>query len=564
MMPLGFRGCRISAAVAGCLGLVCVSLASPARAEVTSVTVDYTAPFGTYGDRTYIYVEATMTGTVDRPDPEADGNYSVGLMMIYPLSGGNGVGLVDWPNSAFFHYYGLEFCPRYMYPLCEGIDGETQHRLEDTVVRFSRLTIEDYMWEQGYSWISVAWDKTVTDMFGPDIQPGRHNRLVYGTIERGTDGDFILQDAARFMRDTGTFEGEDPPPSVDTVISMGYSTSAARQHQFIVQGSNNEGDGSLLYDGFYIQFIGQLCYPLSDEPPFYETVTGSVVRCPSLPNGGDAKIMRITSQSDTDFVLLGAALSRVEGDPNQIQYELPGVPHLSPPVFDVAWVGGTRQNPVDPRPFMRGALRNLTEWVVNGVEPPPSAEIEGTLDEVSGNFTPTVDEDGNALGGTRLPHMPSIIDGQPAGAPTGIYGSLDREGLNPLNAFKLIGGTYERFSDEELMRRYPTPESYRELVTRAADQLLADRYILQEDRDAYVAGVPELPEIPDATDDGGDDGEDGDGTGAFPEDSGCSVGSATSRAPGWSVLFGLLACLPLVRRRARRRPHLTTATPLCR
>jgi hypothetical protein len=542
-------------AAAVCVGLLClVAGARPAEAEVTSVAVDYTAPMGTYGDLTYIYVEATMNGTVDRPDPEPDGTYSVGIMLIYPLSGGNGVGLVDWPNSAFFHYYGFQFCPRYMYPLCEGVDGDTRQRLEDTYIRFSRRTIEDYMWNAGFTWMAVSWDKTVTDLFGETIQPGRHNRLIYGRIERGSDGDFILQDAARFLRDTSLFDGSDSLQSVDKVISMGLSQTATRQHTFLQDGFNVEANGSLVYDGFLVQMNGLLCYPLGDEPPLFETVPGGNIICPELPPAGDAKVMRIATQSEMEFPLLAGARSRPVDDPNQIQYELSGVSHLSPHILDTGWLGSTQQNPADARPFMRGALHNLTEWVVNGVEPPPSVPMEGVLDQ--GVFTVALDADGNALGGIRLPHMSTEIDGQPAGAPTGTYGALDMSGLSPLNVFLLFGGTYTRFSDEVLAERYPSPEVYKELVTRAADKLLADGYILQEDRDAYAAGPVDVPEPPDVEpDDGGDggDGDDGDAS-ELPEDSGCAASSGQDLGSSAAVLI-LLAGLGLARRPRRRREH---------
>jgi hypothetical protein len=82
--------------------------------------------------------------------------------------------------------------------------------------------------------------------------------------------------------------------------------------------------------------------------------------------------------------------------------------------------------------------------------------------------------------------MPSTTpEGEAAGAPTGVYAGIDPT-FPSTNPNPALGGTYMRFSDEELLRRYPTKHSYRTLVTRAADQLLADDYILEEDRDRYI------------------------------------------------------------------------------
>jgi hypothetical protein len=186
------------------------------------------------------------------------------------------------------------------------------------------------------------------------------------------------------------------------------------------------------------------------------------------------------------------------------------------------------------------------------VEPPPSIPMEGVLEE--GVFTVALDADGNALGGIRLPHMSTEVDGQPAGAPTGTYGALDMSGLSPLNVFLLFGGTYTRFSDEELAQRYPSPEVYKDLVTRAADKLLADGYILQEDRDAYAAGPVDLPDPPDGETDDGGDGDDG-GTSEFPEDSGCAAASSGQNLGSSAAVLALLAGLGLARRPRRRREH---------
>jgi hypothetical protein len=42
------------------------------------------------------------------------------------------------------------------------------------------------------------------------------------------------------------------------------------------------------------------------------------------------------------------------------------------------------------------------------------------------------DADGNAIGGIRLPHMPSRRHGRPAGAPLGSYTGLDLNTPNPV------------------------------------------------------------------------------------------------------------------------------------
>jgi hypothetical protein len=72
-----------------------------------------------------------------------------------------------------------------------------------------------------------------------------------------------------------------------------------------------------------------------------------------------------------------------------------------------------------------------------------------------------------------------MVEDMPAGAPLGVYGGLDVSGFDPFNVFLLLSGTFQPFSDSEIESRYPTPEAYKELVTRAADHLLAEEYILE-------------------------------------------------------------------------------------
>jgi hypothetical protein len=86
--------------------------------------------------------------------------------------------------------------------------------------------------------------------------------------------------------------------------------------------------------------------------------------------------------------------------------------------------------------------------------------------------------------------MSSVVPaGARAGAPLGVYSGVDPDFQQPLNVFALLGGAFEPFSAEELAVRYPSREAYVALVRNAAAALLADRFILQEDYDAYVTAA---------------------------------------------------------------------------
>jgi hypothetical protein len=146
----------------------------------------------------------------------------------------------------------------------------------------------------------------------------------------------------------------------------------------------------------------------------------------------------------------------------------------------------TRQNPAGFRPVFKAMLRNLVEWIVSGKAPPDSLYIAGKMDS-EGRFHFETDADGNVKGGLRLPHMSTVLrGGERAGAPLGVYGGLDPDYLKTRDVFASLGGTFAPFSAQELAARYPSHDDYVQLVSKAAAALLADRFILQEDYDAYI------------------------------------------------------------------------------
>jgi hypothetical protein len=198
----------------------------------------------------------------------------------------------------------------------------------------------------------------------------------------------------------------------------------------------------------------------------------------------DGKYIAIQTQSEMS-ARFKSYLSRHQ-TPNYRQYELAGVAHIPPDIIDLRLMGAPRQNPVSFRPVFKAMLRNLVEWIVSGTEPPEPRYLAGDVDS-TGQFHFTTDADGNVMGGMRLPHMPTVLpNGERAGAPLGVYGGLDPAYLKPFNLFAWLGGTFTPFSSEELAARYPSPELYVQLVRTAAAALLADRFILQEDYDAYL------------------------------------------------------------------------------
>jgi hypothetical protein len=153
------------------------------------------------------------------------------------------------------------------------------------------------------------------------------------------------------------------------------------------------------------------------------------------------------------------------------------------------------QNSADARPLFRAAFDNLARWVRGGRygnRPPASRYFPGYVD-ANDAFIPTKDADGHFAGGVRLPHVESQVRGRVAGAPLGNYEPLNAAGLDPFNVFVFLGGTFERFSDEELLARYPTRHGYVNRVKRAADELADRDYITRKDRRALIEAAEREP-----------------------------------------------------------------------
>ena len=196
-----------------------------AEATINSVTVNTSRDYENADG--YTYAEITIHGSVARADGSV-GQYSVPAVIIYPRHRrGNGVGVVDWLNSAFYHFFPPE--------------------TEFGTFQFTLLATGNYLFEEGYTYVSIQWNKAVTEIFGPtapdDGQP--HNHLLYGSIDRSADAWEILLDAARLLKDPRAYPGRGGPARVATVLSSGYSQGAAAQLEVLAEGL----DPTRVYDG---------------------------------------------------------------------------------------------------------------------------------------------------------------------------------------------------------------------------------------------------------------------------------------------------------------------------
>ncbi len=280
----------------------------PMRAEATITSVTVITSMQYENAAGYTYAEVMIHGSVARADGSL-GRYSVPAIMIYPKYGrGNRVGVVDWLNSAFYHFF--------------------PPTTELGTFQFTLLATGNYLFEEGYTYISIQWNKAVTEIFGPTVpndgQP--HNHLLYGSIDRSADAWEILLDAARLLKDPRAYPGNDRPARVTIVLSSGYSQGAAAQLELLAEGLDPSG----VYDGHLVQMIGLTCWKREDVAPHF----GFFGPCTPLPTSGHhAPVIMLASETDMLVfhpTVLGfgksAFFTRNPANPNWRQYRDGGNP----------------------------------------------------------------------------------------------------------------------------------------------------------------------------------------------------------------------------------------------
>jgi hypothetical protein len=325
---------------------------------------------------------------------------------------------------------------------------------------------QDYLFGSGNLYVGVLWDKKAAEF------------LRTGTIAAASDGYEILHDASLLARNPAAAHfpsGFTLPRAADMVIAYGYSQSAMILRAFYFQRLNTS-KGDLTFDGALIVGARGLCWYLDRPGP--SSCEGA------LSDGG--KVIAINPETDAGWNGLNA-----RGETADYRtIEVAGVSHLPVAVVDFRGFGAPRQNPVDAFPVFRAALTSL-QLSLSGTDPPPSVYImlqEGPAGDLEGRPLKEAvrDADGNALGGLRLPHLPTALEGgKTAGAPLGTYKGLDLD-FGDTNRYFLRSGSFVPFSEDRLRALYPNHDAYVSAVSLAAKDLVVKRYLLQEDADKYI------------------------------------------------------------------------------
>jgi hypothetical protein len=421
---------RASTALCGALVGV-VLLEAPASAEIAGLTVDTASDIGPFRGRAYREVKATMDGTAP------GGAYSVPVTLAFPKDGAthNGFAVVDVINTVTI---GKETWP--------GGGG---------AFPVARIHLgDDYLFGNGNSYVGVIWDKAAVETLG------------IGAIATPADGYTILRDAAALARDPGRhLPSGEAPAGADHVVAYGYSQTGSLLRGWFTE-KLNQVEGAPTFDAALIGVPGGFCKDLEPEA---DTLCEG-------PISDGAKLIVVNTETDVEWT---GFVERGETDDYRL-VEIAGTSHIRTLAADFRQHGLPEQNPADPYPVFRATMTNLQQWVL-GTEPPPSIYMELAEGEPESLMDSPLrhaarDKDGNALGGVRLPHI---------AAPLGTYEGLDYD-FKESNVFFLLGGVYKPFFKEELTARYTDHDAYVATVSAAANELVAKRYLLEEDAIALI------------------------------------------------------------------------------
>ena len=460
------------------------------------------------------YVEAfgVMSGDVLREDG-SQGSYNVPVTLFYPndTTVCNGFGILDILNSVFYETFGFV--------------GTTS---DPNLFPLGRMFLGDeFIRNQGYVYATTQWNKLVLDR---QREAGTLPNDDFN-IERGTDGYLILRDLSRVLRHPSEFITGTAPTVCATSNEMayGYSQTGMMLRQFYFSGFNTglanspDFDENKVFEGSIQAVPGSHCRYMTNEYPFY---TYSFMNCGGETPKKQGKVITINTETDVQLINGWKARPHRNTDTNYYRvYEIAGTAHIPGSLFPLKLVElrppeQADQNFADTGPVFRAMVEHLKNWILGTEEPPASVYLDGKVDQLQEPFfsdsswgsnnnlvwLTKLGDDGNALGGIRLPHIRTILpNGEQAGGPIGIFRGthcnnlpvqndfiLDCQLYGDGNIYNMVGGTVTTYKDLDspLCETYYTDaSSYHAAVESAAVFAASEGWILAEDIDSIVHGL---------------------------------------------------------------------------
>ena len=383
------------------------------------------------------------------------GTYRTRIVVIRPVDPAafNGTVVVEWLNVSS----GFDASPDYTY-------------LGDELIR------------GGAAWVGVSAQRigieggpvAVTTPVSEGIGAGKGIKALdperYGDLNHPGDAfsHDIFTQVARTLRTPGQV---DPLAGLvpERVIAAGESQSAFMLTTYV----NGVHPLTHVFDGFFIHSRGGGAAPLGEPDAGLDVVRSITGPTTTIRVDNDVPVVVLESETDVLGLLNFYRARQPDNDHLRI-WEIAGTAHA-----DLYQVGPVAELMGCPAPINAGgqhfvakaALRHLDAWIRTGTAPPSAQPLE-----VAG--TPPVfvrDENGNALGGIRTPHVDVPVD------------TLSGEAAEGGAVICLLFGSTTPLSGDRLAELYASPEDYLAQFEAATDAAIEAGFILPEDRDAALA-----------------------------------------------------------------------------
>ena len=435
--------------------------------------------------------------------------YSARISLIFPKNpkSGNGALLVDIPNRGRAYAQALYNSPR-----DEPFEAGT----------FEVGT--GFLQDRGFAVAEVSWELGQGAELPSFTDPSGQKRFVEGV------GFAIVRDAADFLAHAASDTAGTANPlqsAIKRTLAAGKSQSGRYLKTFLLNGFNMV-EGRRVFDGMHVFVSGAGMLPIMqsgtgpqssatgapsfDDPEFrgvHEDVLtiGDIIS--RVKARGETPPRMIMINSTTDYFSLRASLSRTGAEgtterpfPDNVRvYDIAGASHV------VLRKANCELPPakLDWSPVSRATLLHLDDWVAKGTEPPktrlmPLVEAKGDPAVLRAPAhlpkaiieIPKRDEDGNAIGGVRLPDM---------AAPLGVNARQNP----PLSFLCMLAGAYVAFplaqaaadaahdSHRPVLARYPTRNAYVDRIRAAARELERDGFLLPDDAAIIIQSAAESP-----------------------------------------------------------------------
>jgi hypothetical protein len=491
-----------------------IATARSAIAEVTRIEFLSKQQYGTFRAGDYVIWQGGIHGDlspqevipgIDKAARNERGRvaYSAQIILIMPAASGagNGALLVDVPNRGHAYAEALYNSPRDV-PFLSGTLEQGTGFLQD-----HGFTVAELYWELGH-------DADLPSFVDADGK----TRYVEGA------GFAIVRDTADFLAHAAADSAGTPNPlegAINRVLASGKSQDGRFLKTFLLNGFNMAGDRRV-FDGMHVFVSAAGLLPIlqtgtgpqssGDGAPTFANPDFPGVNDGPLTIGeiiakvevrGEVPPKMLLVSSTTDYYSLRASLGRTGESgtadrplpANVRMYDIAGGSHVVVPQAPTCTLPPGR---LDWAPVSRALLLRLDAWVSHNGEPPASELMP--LEPASGQppalraptrlsaaviQVPKRDQDGNALGGVRLPDI---------AVPTGTSGGQNQ----PQTFTCMLVGSFTPFAATKAERartgdprpsieeRYHGRDDYVNRVRIAAEDLKGRGFLLSEDAAVIV------------------------------------------------------------------------------